>query len=87
MTSGAVKVGNAVSASWRIMPEGAAQLYVMVSPSGSDDAEPLSVTVVLSDADWSVPASAVGARLTCLTVTVTVSVSCRVPSVTLRVTT
>ena len=54
-----------------------------MSPSGSLP-DPASVTVVRSSAVWSLPASAVGAPLTCPTVTVTSSVALSEPSLTVN---
>ncbi len=54
--------------------------YVSVSPSGSVDAAPLSVILSPALAVRSIPALAVGARLGCFTVMVTVSVFERTPS-------
>ena len=61
---GAIKDGVAVLAPLSVMAGGAVQAYVSSSPSGSDDEEPSRLTVALSFADWSAPASATGARLT-----------------------
>ena len=68
VTSGAVKVGDCAAASLNARRGTDDQVYVMSSLSGSDEPDPSSVTVVLSPADWSVPALAMGARLTCQTV-------------------
>ena len=85
MTEGAVNDGVAVLAFWSVMPWGAVQLYDRESLSGSEEDEPLRLTVAPSGTVWALPASAVGGWLTFLTVTTTVSVSVAAPSETVSV--
>jgi len=50
-TSGAVKVGLSTVVELSVIPAGAVQEYVIVFPSGSDEAEPSSVTRTPSSTD------------------------------------
>ena len=86
--AGAVKVGDDAVELDRVtvVPEVWVHEYDIVSPSMSEEPVPFRVTVSPVDTDWPVPALEVGARLTCPTNTVTVSLSVRPPvSVTVSV--